>query len=1179
VADAFARLGAIGATSTALIKLVFDNGPVVWLPRVHMLIEEGNLDDLMAAAASLAPGESKNVISDACVRAAATAGVSIAERGDFSELARTPLVAAVEVARTRVSKPLNEAIPIEWLKGDYYERKEDLATLMHHWFFSAVHLSLCMAAEGQTAFEFVRAPTYEDRENITDFLNALSAVAAQISHHWWRGEFVDFHELFDLLKTVEFRRFRQGYHASSAADDFRSALHRIACDIRLGSILLDHFGEVALTEETMEAAGQCAWFDSSSFRTQYAVGLLTRMSDEAAAAFVESQRTLFDAEGRQETSVHLQTPLQLCGIALTHGLSTSARELCKQTWELTTGYAHRKDPTLNNTIDAIRYLVDGAPDDARRLLGLIAPQIHHILDYTDGKGTRHVLAATDRLLAKLKPSALVVKYEEHTHAGDWSQAENSLRAYVEQGVKEGWPLDSLMRTGLHPEIQDLLKRLEQVGISSAAERLQALREHAGWDVGVLQRSDPPGSGSESEPYTGDVTTFVPEQLDELLDSLSTSYNEQTRLLRVWYQHWAQAGQGRRLLAALDALLLSEDGRRKGVLVLSDLAFQTRRKLSGANAAWKYLVQAHIRNGAWSGFAENEEKTCGRLDLVVQYYPRRCDEFVAATTYGMFGDPEPPRVAPTEVMVYFYVRQKRIAEAVSFAETMVTCVIEDTRTLPLERPRWQLELVSQGGGGLMDELGILIARLGWPSTTARWWTMQELAAWLGEPGSRAETEAALLQLLNSRKLEAEVVEVLCIFWMAAQAHGYSPAPKLAESIPRSSILSDLMLESLGLLVEGGDEGLEEVPEEFEIPQDFDGVQGSDLPRIFRTSMGELEHHTRLPFVRQMAFEWTINRAAYPDAPFQGDPWHFLRPLGDGFVGQLSSRTALRAISAYLRTLAGAEDFWGMPPHRARAEALLALPVHPTLALLKPRRPAWFPEKTDFDGDTAAVEASLGALIGRVKAARPGDELIAFSSPIVMSMERCVEVSIVRWSQAAGSKIADEDLVAHLDAAWNRGRIIRSAAREPLSTTTVLLLPQLDRLMDAECKAWPLAAPLSLDRMGYLQHGLYPGRLFVPTLPGSGEAEITPHGGQLEIKVHEQVVADLCYWNAGWGVALPMQFGGNCGTALISRGTVYRDGLASTSVAVRSFYFWQVRTLHRSNTFDRFSQTLAMGVTFT
>ncbi len=689
--DAFAHLGAIGSTSTMFAKLVRENGPVVWMPRARMLVEQGSLDDLMEAVILLPPGTDKNDLSDLCVRAAATAGVSIVDHDDFSRLARTPFVAAVEVARTRISKLLNEPIPIEWLKGDYYERKDDLDTLVHHWFFSGVHLSLCMEAEGQTAFEFVRAPSYKDRKNISHFLDALSAIAAQVAKRWWRGEFVDFHELFELLKPVEFRRFRQGYDESSAAEDFRAGLHRIACDIRLGSSLLSNRDDVVLTEATMAAADACEWFDSASFRAQYAAGLLTRMSDEAAEAFIKSLRVLLDAEIRRETSVHLQTPLQLCGIALAHGLSVSARELCKQTWELTTGYGHRKDPTLNNTVDAIDYLVDVAPDDARRLLSQISPQIHHILDYTDGKGTRHVLAAADRLLAKLCPPALVVKYEEHTHAGDWSHAEDSLLAYVQQGVKDGWPLDALLRTGLHPEIQDLLTRLEQEGLKGAAERLHVLREHAGWDMGVLQRSDPPSSDSQSKPYTGDVTAYAPEQLDDLLTSLSISYDEKRMLLRAWYEHWDQAGQGKRLLAALDGLLQSDEGRHKGVLELSDLAFQTRRKLSGLRAAWKYLVQAQIRNGAWVGFAENEKKTCKRLDLVVKYFPSRCDEFVAVTTYAMFGEPEPPRVAPTELMVYFYARQKRIANAVKFAETMVNCVIEDTRTLPLERPLWAAEL--------------------------------------------------------------------------------------------------------------------------------------------------------------------------------------------------------------------------------------------------------------------------------------------------------------------------------------------------------------------------------------------------------------------------------------------------------------------------------------------------------
>lgn len=691
--DAFARLGAIGATPAALAKLVAENGPGVWLPRVRMLVEAGNLDELIAVAAPLASGADKNIISDACVRAAAVAGVSIAERGDFQALARTPYVATVEAAFRKSSQPLCEPIPLDWLKGDYYERKDDLADLTHHWFFSAVHLGLCMAAEGQSDFEYSRAPEFEDRENITDFLDALTSVGAQVAHHWWRGEFADFHVLFELLEPVEFRRFRQSYDWSRAGEDFRNSLHRIACDIRHVSVLLENSDDVTLAAGSLEVARQYIWFDSASFRTQYATGLLTRMTDEAAAEFVQSQRALLDAEVWEETSVRLQTPLELCEIALSHGLSADARELCMQTWELTTGYGHRKDPTLNNTVDAIGYLMGVAEADASRLLGLIAPQIHHVLKYTDGKGTRHVLAETDRLLAKLKPTALVVKYEEHTNVGDWSEAENSLRAYVEQGAKDSWPLGDLMRTGLHPDVRDSLQRLTQTGTPKCADLLRTLDEHAGWDVGLLQRRESAGSGIESKPYEGDVTLIEPERLDELLESLSGSYNERTALLRAWYQHWDTKGQGPRLLDVLDGPLLSDEGRRRDVLLLSDLAFETRRKQSGSNAAWKYLVHAQIASGAWIGYMEKETKTCLRLDLVAKHYPKRCDEFVSKSTYSMFADPAPSRVAPMDVMVYFFARQGRVAEAVKFAETMVKCVIEDTRTLPLTKPRWAAELQS------------------------------------------------------------------------------------------------------------------------------------------------------------------------------------------------------------------------------------------------------------------------------------------------------------------------------------------------------------------------------------------------------------------------------------------------------------------------------------------------------
>lgn len=698
LAGAFARLGAVGTTPEGLKRFLTQAHPEGWLPRVRLMAAEGQLDELMSLAASMGDGRRKRVVSDACLRAAAQVNVNIVERGDFTALARTPFVAAVETAHAQAVTTLNASIPIDWLGLDYRERKLDLARLVHHWFFSAVHLSLCMAVEGQTEFSFARAPVYADRENITDFLNALSGVAAEVAHHWWRGVFVDFHEVFELLDPVEFRHFRQSHDWQSAAEDFRAALHQVACDVRLGSILLGHAVEADLTEATLAAAGSFKWFDATSFREQYAAGLLTKMSDEAAATFVRSQREQFDAEVRQETSVHLQTPLQLCGISVAHGLETPARELCRQSWELATGFSHRKDPTLNKTLDAIGFLVEAAPKNARRLLAQVASQVHSVLDYTDGSGTRHVLTKADALLAKLAPAALVAKYEEHVDAGQWSQAENSLSAYVEQGVKAGWPLDALMRTGLHPEVGDVLQRLAKEGVAGAAERLPVLNAHGGWDIGVLDREEHASSNTDRKPFDGDVSTFEPEQLKALLDRLSGGGYDDEAALLAWYRYWEGQGQGKRILDALDDSLLSDRGRGRDLLHLSGHAFHTRRRLGGLKAAWKYLVSAQINSGAWIGYMEREENTLARLDLVSQYYPKFCDEFVTESAYAMFGEPERPRLAPGEAMVYFYVKQGRIDTAVEFAQVMVDCVLEDTRTLPLADPRWGTELAAADAPG-------------------------------------------------------------------------------------------------------------------------------------------------------------------------------------------------------------------------------------------------------------------------------------------------------------------------------------------------------------------------------------------------------------------------------------------------------------------------------------------------
>ncbi|WP_261928141.1 hypothetical protein, partial [Vibrio aestuarianus] len=66
---------------------------------------------------------------------------------------------------------------------------------------------------------------------------------------------------------------------------------------------------------------------------------------------------------------------------------------------------------------------------------------------------------------------------------------------------------------------------------------------------------------------------------------------------------------------------------------------------------------------------------------------------------------------------------------------------------------------------------------------------------------------------------------------------------------------------------------------------------------------------------------------------------------------------------------------------------------------------------------------------------------------------------------------------------------------MNTKTILSPPTFQQLIDPYSKVWPLAGILDFSRIGYLQHDLYPSRLFIPTLPNLFEAALIPKGNKL------------------------------------------------------------------------------------
>lgn len=469
--------------------------------------------------------------------------------------------------------------------------------------------------------------------------------------------------------------------------------------------------------------------------------------------------------------------------------------------------------------------------------------------------------------------------------------------------------------------------------------------------------------------------------------------------------------------------------------------------------------------------------------------------------------------------------------------------------------------------------MLVARLRWPLAPTRWWTMQELAKLLLEPGSRTEVTELLRAQLRQCRLEAEAVELLLIFWMAFK-RGAPTVAGLDTDVARPSMLASWLMAEMGTTSPAQAlPPLQAAPEDFETPDVFRRVIGADSPRIYLTIMRALEKRTKHPFERQLAFEWSRSGAAYPEAPLQGDLPYFVRSLGDGASGSFANRAHLRMVTAFQRTLELAAARWGMPPALALDYAAAALPLEPCLAFLRPARPTWL---TDLGAlaalDPSGMAAALGNIDRMLAATDPNSTLLALSTPLSVTNTEVVELTVVRWQRWSDSPIDAESLWARFEGRQNHAEYGRLKVNG-LSTQCRVSTLALSEVIDQETESVPMAAVQSPDRIAYLQMDLYPHRLYFPVVTGQDEdLVVKPSEGVLALSAGDANIATLLYWNAAWGPAHPAAISGLCGTALVGDRTKLPSGPAAPPKSL--FYLWKRTRLTRERSYEGYieAQTL-------
>ena len=1141
-----------------------------------ILIDQEQLDVLVAATILLTADESHQDFSNACVRAASLQQADLTGWSVFPDLRDSTLVACLAALSHIDYKMPALELDLGWLDADYYERMERLARLVHEWFFKT--LLIALTADGE--FSLIAPPKFKGRPNLSEYLSVLSELAQRAAKALRAGQHISFADVFASLQSTEVADF--GSHdMGSVARDFRKVLPWVAMDCHLLSARLDGAPRVGAAE--FRRAKQFRWFDIHEFCELYASSFPRLLEDDAAEILVEDNEAELRGRIDEETGPRTLAMLDQCEVALRHQLTATAQRLLQTIWDLALGCGTRRDPQLLSTLDAIEYLADVLPNEARRLLKEVSPQVHSILDYTDGKETRHALQHTDRLLAKLDRSALTTKFREHANDGDWTHADQSFEAFIASTPpNEVADTLALMRLGLAPELVQRLRARAGAGSKILRELVETCDAHQGNDLRVFVKEERSSSSlSERQPLKIDYDTFEPAELDALLKELKDEYGLKREALQDWYVHWESRGRGSDLLAALEPRLSLADGVDSDLRELGDRLASTKMRLLGPKRTFSMWVQSQISNGGWLGhMSEQASLSEARLAQVAKAYPLRGDEFIQRSTFSRYAPRHSSRVIPGDILVYYFLQLGRNTEAVQYVEEMVRTVQGDTRTLPLQLPQWGRDLGESRNETGSTPMAMLVAHLRWPIPSTKWWALQELSAKLLNPSTSAAAVALVGVELEACRLEAETVEILTAVWLA-KVEGFRPPDDLIARVRAPSLLSALFIYEIFGQRTTMPEPTGVAPTDFEVAPAFERAVYSPSTYTLKSTLEDLEQKSHLPFFRQLQYEWTLNRSAYPDAPLQMQQFYFASIAERELLVPFASRSSLRVHSAYLRTLQAGVRHWKLTPRGAQSLANKALPINPALASLRPNRPDWLSDifglrdaaKTaDFATLLAKIDAKLGA-------GSPGKVLLALTTPLFASEEEIVSLEVIRWAQFKPKAVDARALQARFDESLNDTGI-KVCISSLLERLLHVEASATSSVIDAATSAQPTALPFIANPSGYLHAELYPTKLHHPVItsgdvhlglrPAKGHlvASLATKGSALSIDM-----AEIHFWNAAWTAAhfrLPRAM---CGSALVADLEALPKLI--NQPPCRYFYLWKVTALKRNRHHEPFLENIEVG----
>jgi hypothetical protein len=427
-------------------------------------------------------------------------------------------------------------------------------------------------------------------------------------------------------------------------------------------------------------------FQLSNWAKNYKLISRPILSLEAFTVLLEATRAAWASQVDQKQD-RASLFGDIAGVAHLHDDRVATEEFLLYAAKSILGYGWRKDHFVTGAIESVESCLHlNRQVGLERLLAL-SGAVERVFEYTDGKHQGSVLSNYVNALIKVSPRHVFAMYQQAAREGRFDDATdvgNVLAREIEIGTTEVVALVSTL--------------LDNASMLKIKARLRERDGGAGrvwtiWDKtlgGVVVRSEK--DGASNNPIQKKIPErlfsfhkYAPRQFGRFIREVSNhGYLTEERLLRGWTSFWCGRGEGVTAFQAIEDWLKSER-RVPGLDHVFNICLQT----FGKDAAFKWLVRAHVEEGGWIGFGGAGQFEA-RVSAVARHYPERWWDFIHETSrpaeefrprYGLGGS------AGGSWLVRYLLSVKQSELADEIVEVLISSLMERLPPACSRRSRW------------------------------------------------------------------------------------------------------------------------------------------------------------------------------------------------------------------------------------------------------------------------------------------------------------------------------------------------------------------------------------------------------------------------------------------------------------------------------------------------------------